>query len=397
MRAGNHDSPRQPLLAGLTLATLCAVSCGPNPGKQAFSQELVYEPVGKEIRFGATSAERFRLDRNSFQMPRASDSPRMLWTTPPGWSELPPTALRIANFRVAGDPNAECYLTTLTGEGGGLEANVNRWRSQMQQPPLGASEVAALPRHEMFGRPAVLVEVDGTWSGMSGDQSGTDYRLVGLLLVDPTESKFLKMTGPKAIVAAETAHFKELASSLHDHAQHAGGAEDPHGGLGTATGAMPQDAVHGMVDDGSAGLESHGGASESALAWAPPAGWTEGPEKAMREVTFLAGEKREVECYVTALGGDGGGLAANLNRWRSQMGRPDLTAAEIGALPKITMLGTEASLVEIERDGGGDVVIGAVCLRPDRSVFVKMLGPKSSVEAQRSAFVEFCKSIRTKG
>ena len=32
----------------------------------------------------------------------------------------------------------------------------------------------------------------------------------------------------------------------------------------------------------------------------------------MREVTFLAGEKREVECYVAALGGDARSL---LDRW----------------------------------------------------------------------------------
>ena len=398
MRSRHVEPHYCALLAGVVLTAFGAVACKPGAGKQAFAQESVYQPVGSEIRFGATTAERFRLDRSGFQMPKGSDSTGLAWTTPPGWSELPLTSMRVANFRVAGDPRAECYLTSLSGEGGGLAANVNRWRTQMQQPPLGADEVAALPQATLFDLPATLVEIDGTWSGMSGDQSGDGFRLVGLLLVDPVESKFLKMIGPKAVVTAETAHFKELASSFHQGGHAHGEGEDPHAGIAPASGTMPKDAVHGMADDGASLAPTAAGAGGSALSWMAPKGWSLGPEKAMREVTFLAGEKREVECYVTALGGDGGGMAANLNRWRSQMGRADLTEAEIGALPTIAMLGSQARMIEIEREGDkGDVVLGAVCLQPDHAVFVKMLGPKGSVEAQRAAFVEFCQSIRSGG
>jgi len=389
-------------LAGLALCAVGTAACGPSAEKEAFATERVYQPIGSEIRFGATTAQRFRLDRSEFKAPaHEEETGGLAWTTPQGWTELAQTSLRVANFRVAGNERAECYLTTLAGEGGGLDANVNRWRTQMGQPALSPQEIAALPRMEWFGAPSVLVEIDGTFGGMSGDQSGTDFRMVGLLHVTPQGSQFLKMVGPRAVVAAETEHFKALATSFHeggghDHAHdHAPVDANPPADVG-ASRTMPKDAVHGgMVDDGLSAMAADRSSGSSAFTWTAPNGWTQGPEKAMREVTFLAGEKREVECYVAALGGDGGGLAANLNRWRQQMGQEALTEAEIAALPTLPMLGTQAKQIEIERSGGaGDVVLGAVCLLPDRSVFVKMLGPKAAVDAQRAAFVAFCGSIQ---
>lgn len=137
-------------------------------------------------------------------------------------------------------------------------------------------------------------------------------------------------------------------------------------------------------------------APASGLHWNPPASWKRGPDKAMREVTYLAGEQGEVECYVSLLSGEGGGLASNLARWRSQLGQPPLSDEEVAALPRFPMLGVQAVSIEIARAAseaeGPEMVLGVVCLRPGQSVFVKMLGPKASVEAQREAFLQFCRS-----
>ena len=68
-RNTRHSSTRA-LVAGLVLCA-AGTACGPSSEKQAFASERVYEPVGQEVRFGATTAQRFRLDRSEFQMPRA--------------------------------------------------------------------------------------------------------------------------------------------------------------------------------------------------------------------------------------------------------------------------------------------------------------------------------------
>jgi hypothetical protein len=116
----------------------------------------------------------------------------------------------------------------------------------------------------------------------------------------------------------------------------------------------------------------------------------------------LLGRGREVECYVTVLSGSGGGLEANVNRWRQQMGQPPMTAAEIAALPAIPMLGVEARLVRMAgsftgMDGTtrtGSMLLGAVCELGRHSVFVKMTGPMAEVGAQEAHFEAFCRSLR---
>ena len=92
--------------------------------------------------------------------PASEIIPPIAWTTPAGWTELPPTAMRTANFHPGGDPHADCYLTLLNGDGGGLGANVNRWRAQLSLPALSPSEIDALPRRTFVGGDAVFVFVE---------------------------------------------------------------------------------------------------------------------------------------------------------------------------------------------------------------------------------------------
>lgn len=49
-----------------------------------------------------------------------------------------------------------------------------------------------------------------------------------------------------------------------------------------------------------------------------PAGWTELAPTQFRNPNFAIGQDGDMECYVSVLQGDGGGLAINLNRWRGQ-------------------------------------------------------------------------------
>jgi hypothetical protein len=123
----------------------------------------------------------------------------------------------------------------------------------------------------------------------------------------------------------------------------------------------------------------------------------------MREVTFLAGPKGEVECYVTLLAGDGGGLRANLGRWSGQMGQEPLSERELAALARVTILGADGVVAEIPRGSDAtapaehELLIGALSIQPEQSLFVKMVGPRAAVEAQREAFLELCRSLRSAG
>ncbi|HEV8111956.1 MAG TPA: hypothetical protein VGR31_04220 [Planctomycetota bacterium] len=300
-----------------------------------------------------------------------SKSP-IAWTVPAGWTELPPTAMRTANFHPGGDPHTDCYLTLLGGDAGGLGANVNRWRAQLSLPALSPSEIDALPRSPFVGGDAVLVEANGTWRGMNGTDSNVGWALTGLLHVDPNGSAFLKMTGPADVVAAQHDAFLQLARSFRS----------------------AKAEVHGdEVRFAPAGDDHAARSSTGEFSFEIPAGWRKAPERPMRNASFYAGPGEDLECYVTVFPGEAGGILANVNRWRGQLGEPAIADADLAALHRIPMLGREAVLVECT--GKGSQLVGAACAGADRSVFVKMSGPPERVQQQRSAFLQFCASIRS--
>jgi hypothetical protein len=137
-------------------------------------------------------------------------------------------------------------------------------------------------------------------------------------------------------------------------------------------------------------------ASAEALQWQPPAGWREGPKKSMRAVTYLVGPEPAVECYITVLPGESGGMRANINRWRDQLDASELSQAEVDALTRIPMLGSTGRLLEIDGTGAsaGKKMLAALSVSSQRSVFVRLTGPKELLESEREHFRAFAASIQ---
>jgi hypothetical protein len=327
-----------------------------------------------EARFGFRSS-------GAAGMMGAGATPQFAFTTPPGWQKLPASSTRQANLQVAGDPNAECYFSVLSGTGGGLTANVNRWRKQMDLPDLSEEEVAELPQRELLGREAVYVRFDGAYSGM-GDEPKENYRLIGLIAQGAHNAYFVKMTGPAPVLAGQEENFEIFAASLEESA-----SIDPHAGLGD-----PHAGVAGMS----------GAAGPSRWAWQAPEGWTQAADRPMRVVTYTSGPNNENEIYVTQLAGVAGGVEANLNRWRQQMAQPPLSAEQIANLPKIDVLGQEVSMVSIDGTFTDDMrggtypqytMYGVVIPGGDFALFVKMTGPQALMEAERENFIAFSESL----
>jgi hypothetical protein len=308
-------------------------------------------------------AERFGLVTSAgpAPSPHGESKPPFGWKTPPGWTELPASTMRSANFRPGGDERAECYLTLLAGEAGGMTANINRWRSQLALPGLSAADVDALPRTTFFGREGTLVEATGTWKGMSGADSKADWSLLGVALVDPNGSVFLKMTGPRETITAQRDAFIALAASFGATAGAPHGAQDAQNRAGGFAFELPND-------------------------------WRRGAEKNSRALSFWAGEGEVVECYVTVLGGTAGGELANVNRWRTQIGLEPVEQAAVDALDPFTMLGRPARIVELV--GTNSAIYGVTSMGDDKSVFLKMTGPPDLVRKQRSAMLAFASSLK---
>jgi hypothetical protein len=142
-------------------------------------------------------------------------------------------------------------------------------------------------------------------------------------------------------------------------------------------------------------------ADPSSLHWSVPAGWTQGPARRMREVTFFLDAAQSAECYVTVLPGAAGGVAANLKRWYGQMGHEPPGDADLGQLPSMDCLGVKAPLLLLEGTytGMGGVNIpeslfaGTVVQQGGQTIFVKMVGPKTIAEPNLEQFKAFCASL----
>jgi len=139
-------------------------------------------------------------------------APRPTWTTPPGWTELPPTSMRVGHFTVAGPSNQQAQVTVipLAGEAGGDFDNVNRWRAQVGLPPLAETEIRNLAEPvPIAGTPGRLFDIAGTPPGQ--DQT---TRLLAAVLDRHGTAWFFKMMGNAPLVAAQKPAFIEFLRSV---------------------------------------------------------------------------------------------------------------------------------------------------------------------------------------
>jgi len=71
------------------------------------------------------------------------------------------------------------------------------------------------------------------------------------------------------------------------------------------------------------------------LRWTLPQGWTEEKGSPQREATLRFGDREpKLEISIVRFQGDGGGMLANLNRWRDQLGLDKVDGAQLSALAK---------------------------------------------------------------
>jgi len=117
-----------------------------------------------------------------------------------GWV-VPSSPMRKAQLSVPGvDGSAPAEVTFFhfgAGQGGSVQANVDRWFKQFSDGYTDA-------RTEQAGNTTVtFVKAFGTFSsGMPGGPTTPlkDYALRGAILESPSGDVYVKMTGPKAVV-----------------------------------------------------------------------------------------------------------------------------------------------------------------------------------------------------
>jgi hypothetical protein len=282
------------------------------------------------------------------------------WQLPKGWEELPPSEMRMGDFRVHGaDGRAEVTIIPLAGLAGSDVDNVNRWRGQVGLEPITEGQLKEnYETVEIADQSSRLYDM----AGVSGDDEKT--RILVTILRRGETSWFFKMIGGDALVQREKATFKSFLKAISFD----GEAKSP-------------DVVESPKSAPPAPKPS----------WKVPADWRELPPGQMQTAKFALADNAEVT--VAAFPGDVGGLLANVNRWRDQLGHPPVDAAE---LPRVTTRldagGTAATLVDITAENKQRRMIAVVLPRGEETWFFKLLGDEPAVAGAKNLFVNFVKS-----
>jgi hypothetical protein len=126
--------------------------------------------------------------------------------------------MRLDTYTVA--PGAECGVYYFgPGQGGSVEANMDRWIGQFLQTDGKPSKAAAkMAKRTLHGLQVTTVDVSGAYTGMGGptveSPAVSGYRLLGAIVEGPKGSIFFKFTGPAKTVAGNQAAFDKMIASL---------------------------------------------------------------------------------------------------------------------------------------------------------------------------------------
>lgn len=133
----------------------------------------------------------------------------LAWTAPANWQPKAGSSMRKGSYAITGEGGtADMAITAFPGDVGGEVANVNRWRSQIQLPPVSEAEVAkAITRLEANGLKLAWVE-------LANNVSGAPTRVLGAWVPFQTSTWFFKLTGPDALVAKEKAAFLQFLTTV---------------------------------------------------------------------------------------------------------------------------------------------------------------------------------------
>jgi hypothetical protein len=94
------------------------------------------------------------------------------------------------------------------------------------------------------------------------------------------------------------------------------------------------------------------GKADPPVEWKPPENWRAEPAQPPRYATYRFGKDEAIELSVTKFPGEAGKLLPNVNRWRGQIGLPEISEDELAkVVSETTVGGAKATLVDMTGPG----------------------------------------------
>jgi hypothetical protein len=300
--------------------------------------------------------------------------PQFQFALPPGWQQIPASQMRVASFTVTNTsgPSADVGIIPLPAGENELSL-VNMWRDQLQLPPTDHADSVDIT---VGSDPAKLYEFVSTAQVLDGKYI---QRNLVAMQTRGAMSWFFKMTGEDTFVTSQKDVFLQFLKSFT--------FSDSAPSQAAAMSAAPTASVPApdMVNS----------------LWTVPAGWQSvTPSQFLLAQFLIQNHGAQAEVNVSQLAGEGGGLLANVNRWRRQLGLSPISQEEDFSkmVDSLVVPGGQAQMVDFNgtdvKTGQTARLVGVVLPQNGQTWFYKLMGDPGIVGAQKDTFVKFIQSAR---
>jgi hypothetical protein len=299
---------------------------------------------------------------------------------PQGWEQMQPDGMRAAVYRVSGEEGrlAQVVVIPLRGASKIELESVNMWREEAGLEPLDLSQLKEQSKPVQVGKQnGQLFEM-----ASSKPKAGQKFNLrtLGVILQEPETVWIIKMMGDDSLVAAQKEAFVSFLKSLSFHEQAHGEVAAAEAPVTTNTNKVPSSRAEAKFE--------------------VPANWSEKTPGPMVMTAYnVAGDANgQAEVTVSKFPGEVGGMVANVNRWRQQLGLQALNDSE--ARNTVKMLDVngkkDAYMVDLRgtnaRTGKAARMLSIGVPRSGETWFFKLMGDEAVVEKESGAFVKFVQS-----
>ena len=133
------------------------------------------------------------------------------------------------------------------------------------------------------------------------------------------------------------------------------------------------------------------------FSWITPDSWSVGKPSSMRLATYSAPYLNGVaDISITNFSGDGGGVLANVNRWRRQLNLESQSLEEINnlMLSGTSGLGEYKYIKIINYEDSSSAFLCAIIAIKNSTLFIKLNASLEGINFLEQEFVSFCSSFK---
>ena len=153
--------------------------------------------------------------------PSLIELPSITLPKPSAWTWVKPSMqFRTLQYQVCNPgpgkvaPCADLIVSVFKlGDGGSVDANIGRWKSQFQNAD-GAPAEPIRSQRVVAGAPVTRVDLKGAWKGMGMGEAQNNSEQLAAAIELPQETIYIRMVGPESTVEAARKDFEAMVDGL---------------------------------------------------------------------------------------------------------------------------------------------------------------------------------------